>query len=204
MIRSYVQSAVIRRSIVCLMIAVAVRQGPCCLGQTSRIASAFSAAEAELLLKVHNGERTAAGKPPLTWDPDLAAEAQAHAARLAAAGGGLMHTPGGTLQRLNQGENLFATSSPNREQAVNHCAADWAREKINRSTGRSIYVPNMTYRQYQSRYPGKVFGHWTQMIWGKTQKLGMGIAQVRTGPRRGGYVVVARYFPGGNNVSQAP
>lgn len=157
--------------------------------------------EREAVLETHNAERSRHGKAPLAWDESLARDAQAHAERLAQLGQ-LQHASGGRLRQLDQGENLFLTSAGQRQQALQNSVQSWLREQY--VNGRSIYVPGMTYAQYRSRYPNRVVGHWTQAIWGRSTKLGMGVARIRAGRNRGGYVVVARYHPAGNLVSAAP
>ncbi len=163
--------------------------------------SKFSLTERTLVLKKHNDERKLAGKLPLTWNDRLASYAQGYANKLAASGG-FEHEDSNTLRKLNHGENLHATTSSDRALEVKRSVDDWADEKF--ENGRNIYVPGLTYSQYKTKYPEKMFGHWTQMIWGNTKQLGMGIAKIQAGPRKGGYVVVARYFPTGNYINQAP
>lgn len=161
----------------------------------------LNAEEREAVLKAHNAERSRHGKSPLQWDESIARQAQQHAERLAQTGQ-LQHTNGVQLRQVDQGENLFLTTGGQRQQALQNAVQSWRKEQF--VGNRSIYVPGMSYAQYRSRYPGKVFGHWTQMIWGRSRKVGIGVARIRSGSRAGGYVVVARYHPAGNLVSAAP
>jgi uncharacterized protein YkwD len=129
-------------------------------------------------LDAHNSARSEVGAAPLVWDADLAAEAQAYAEELISVGS-LVHS--GTS---GQGENLYGGSS-DATPCVN-AANMWIGEKSSYS-GEVIT---------ESNYQG--FGHYTQIVWGSTTHVGMGVA---TGPDGATYVV-ARYSPPGNMLGE--
>ncbi len=161
-------------------------------------------AEQETCLKLHNEERKAVGNPPLKWDAKLAAHAQAYADQLAASGE-FVHMSREDRRRLDQGENLFRTSRSTPAGQALRAVKSWASEKIHSKTKKLIVLPKgVLYREIKKGYTDVVIGHWTQIIWKSTTQVGIGIAKIQKGKRKGGYVVVARYFRRGNRGSQAP
>ena len=132
------------------------------------------------LLAAHNRERAAFGSPPLVWDPALAAAAQAYAGQLAPIGR-LQHSP--RSARPGQGENLWIGTRG--AFPLQSMVGAWAAEQ----------------RQFRpGRFPATSrtgnwadVGHFTQMIWPTTQRLGCGLA----GPAQWD-VLVCRYSPPGN------
>lgn len=135
-------------------------------------------------LDSHNAYRKKHKASALSYNTQVAKVAQAWASKLIgslARGGRLQHRPNNKY-----GENLWMGSGYkfSDEEAVRFAVKAWYDEI-------SIYKP------YLGREPNMAnfmaWGHFTQVVWKSTSKLGMGIA------RKNGYiVVVANYDPPGN------
>ena len=143
-------------------------------------APAHAGDAAPLLLAEHNRERLAAGVPPLVWDPALAAAASAYARHLAMTGV-LRHSS--RRGRPGQGENLWMGTRG--AFAPGQMAASWASEKRHFRPG--IFPAVSRNGNWAD------VGHYSQMIWPTTTRLGCAIAG---GPRVD--VLVCRYSPAGN------
>jgi hypothetical protein len=128
----------------------------------------------------HNRQRAAFGSAPLVWDEDLARQAYVRAQQLALQGR-LEHTP--RAQRPGQGENLWLGSRGSFRAAC--MTGTWAAEK--RHFRRGIF-PNVS-----RTGDWKHVGHYTQMVWPTTTRVGCGLA---SSPRWD--VLVCRYSPPGN------
>lgn len=138
-------------------------------------------ADARLVwLEAHNRERAAYGSAPLLWDAALAAEAGAFAAQLARLGR-LQHSPKG--QRPGQGENLWMGSRG--AYSAEAMIANWASER--RHFRRGVFPAVSRTGNWRD------VGHYTQIVWPRTIRLGCGIA---TSARWD--VLVCRYTPSGN------
>lgn len=139
-------------------------------------------AQAQAALDLHNKVRAAVGAPPLQWSPALAAVAQRWAEHLARENNcELEHT-----QNNNYGENLFAGSGP--PFTALDAAQGWYSEikqyKLRAVTGTNFHST----------------GHYTQMVWSTTARVGMGQASCPGG----GTVIAAEYDPAGNIIGQKP
>ena len=165
--------------------------------------SVFTEAEIKTYIDAHNVERAEVGAPPAVWDKDVAAYAQAYANHLAQTGE-FKHIDREQRKSLDQGENLYWGSRPDRDYQVRRCTESWASEKINPKTNQPVYVAGLTYDEIKERNPGHVLGHYTQVIWRTSKRIGAGIAEIKTGRYKGGYVVVGRYAPRGNRGSRIP
>ena len=132
------------------------------------------------LLRAHNVERAALGLRPLAWDPALAAAAGRYADELARIGD-LRHSPRNL--RAGQGENLWMGTRNAFRPA--HMVANWASEK-------RMFQPGIFPNSSRARNWADV-GHYTQMIWPTTTRMGCGI-----GSSRGYDFLVCRYSPAGN------
>lgn len=132
------------------------------------------------LLLGHNRERAAVGAPPLAWDIGLAAAAAGHARQLAASGI-LRHSP--RRDRPGQGENLWMGTRGAFTAA--QMLESWVGEK---RVFRPGIFPNVSSTGHWADA-----GHYSQMIWPTTTRLGCAIA---TGPRVD--ALVCRYSPAGN------
>jgi uncharacterized protein YkwD len=130
-----------------------------------------------LMLAAHNAVRATLSIRPLTWSDALAARAQDWATTLLARGE-FIHHP-----KSPYGENLFeidgATASP--EQVVEA----WAAESRD--------------YDYATNKCRKVCGHYTQIVWAATTKVGCGVA--RNARRE---IWVCNYDPPGNYIGKRP
>ncbi|MBD2841808.1 SCP-like extracellular [Erythrobacter sp. KMU-140] len=138
----------------------------------------------QVMLRDHNRARAEVGVPDLVLDDDLSRAALAYAEELAASGR-FEHSPGTT--RPNQGENLWAGTES--AFTFEEMAAGWIDEK-------QYYIhDSFPYVSTTGRWQD--VGHYTQIIWRNTERLGCGIA---TGTGRD--YLVCRYSPQGNIVGQ--
>jgi len=133
------------------------------------------------VLAAHNAERAKAGLPPLVWDPVLAGQAGGWARRLAGLGH-LRHA-----MQMGEGENLWMGSQD--QYSVTDMVADWIGEKAQYRRG--------TYPHVSTTGNWEDVGHYTQIMWRQTEKLGCGLD---TG--NGHDFLVCRYFPPGNVIGE--
>ena len=144
--------------------------------------SAFTEGEADALVQEHNDARDKVGvRQRVTWSKDLAQYAQKWADRIAATGKFAHRRQG------KYGESLAA--GPAQRYGATEAAAAWLKEKGAYDAGK--------------REPGKV-GHYTQMVWSRTTRIGAGKAVIKAGPLKGWTVVVCNYDPRGNVRGQRP
>ncbi len=135
--------------------------------------------EIEMLLDRHNAWRAEVGVPAVKWSDQLAVVADQWARTLNKQSCAWKHSQNG------YGENLF------RGTVGAYTAADavdaWGSEKLDYN-----YAKNKC-------KPGKVCGHYTQMVWKGTTEVGCAKTICE------GYVVwVCNYDPPGNWVGQKP
>ena len=128
----------------------------------------------------HNAVRTQLGIGDLSWDPTVAAVAQAYAEQLAAENCALYHSMG------DYGENLYWASGF--EPTPQDVTGSWASE--------------VEYYDYatNSCAPGQMCGHYTQIVWADTERLGCGMAICADGSEEW----VCNYDPPGNYVGEWP
>jgi pathogenesis-related protein 1 len=136
----------------------------------------------EGMTAAHNEVRAAVGVGPLTWSNELGAYAQQWADQLAANGCQLAHRSGDSY-----GENLFWKMSPSGATA-SQVVAWWAEEKVHYDHATNTCAA------------GSTCGHYTQVVWAATTKLGCG--QKSCGDQK--EVWVCNYDPQGNYAGQAP
>ena len=145
----------------------------------------------------HNKVRRKVGAPDLTWADDLASYAQQWADHLAFERGCRMeHRPGTRAAQGKYGENLYWASAvlwtdgTLAEQLVTaeKVVDSWARE-----------VENYSY-ETNSCEPGKVCGHYTQVVWQESKFIGCGRAVCGDKSQ----VWVCNYDPPGNVVGRKP
>jgi len=130
--------------------------------------------------------------PPLVWDPTLAATAAAWVAMCSdqqAPTGLIDHNPNRSVGHpYYVGENVYGTSalpsSSTAQQAVNM----WAAERVNYN--------------YATNTCTGVCGHYTQIVWRNTVKLGCAIGDCPNLKYRTS--LVCNYGPGGNYAGQRP
>jgi hypothetical protein len=133
----------------------------------------------------HNQVRASVGVPPLVWDPAVAATAQAYADRCM-----YQHSGASGL-----GENIAAFAPPG--SLVSAAVDAWAGERADYD-----YAANTC-------AAGKMCGHYTQIVWRTTTRLGCGVAtcDVNTpfGPRFPRWDFwVCNYAPPGNVNGRRP
>ena len=147
--------------------------------------SRLSAAEVQTLLDLHNKVRSDVNVGPLSWSDELASYAQKWADHLASTGCQMEHRPRSGEWKQLYGENLFIGTSGH--YSVADALTSWENEKNYYSGGpidRSNYMN---------------IGHYTQVIWQNTMRLGCASALCN-----GDMIVVCNYDPPGNFLGQKP
>ena len=153
--------------------------------------SSFTEQEKSAYMKVHNDARGEVGSPAVVWDTKLANEAQKFADYLASTGS-FRHANEFSAWKRDMGENLAWNHE---KDAAKTAAEQWYEEK-------EIFQRLGTNGKNPTRYSGAAIGHYTQMVWQDTTKIGGGKAQYATGPNKGAWIVVGKYAPGGNYPGQ--
>ncbi|XP_076954820.1 basic form of pathogenesis-related protein 1-like [Bidens hawaiensis] len=125
-------------------------------------------------LNAHSCIRRVMDLPPLSWDEKLAKDAQAYADQRKDCK--MIHSD-------KCGESMAAGQALNGSYAVQM----WLDEKRNYDYGENKCVKGMC-------------GHYTQIIWKNTTKLGCGSSKCSDG----GLIVVCRYDPPGNIAGEKP
>jgi len=114
------------------------------------------------IVAAHNAQRAAAGMPPLVWDPSLAAGAAVYAQQMAMSG---MFAHSDRSKRRGVGENLWmGTRGAFSFEAM---VGGWTAEK-------RYFVPGVFPNNSRTGDWADV-GHYTQMIWPTTQRVGCAI-----------------------------
>lgn len=142
--------------------------------------SAMSLAHVKEIYGYHNKVRRDVGVGPLKWSRSLAKFAQQWADELAQTTCTMKHRTGHKF-----GENLFIGTA-GRFRAL-HAAKAWEGEK-------PLYKGGVL-----TRTNWKPAGHYTQMVWRNTTRLGCGEAECK-----GMLMVVCNYDPPGNYIGQRP
>lgn len=148
-------------------------------GVATNVYDLSSQAGIEQMVNAHNQWRSQVGVRPLRWSPQLASYAQSWADRLA------QNNRFEHRQNSPYGENL--ASSTGRQMSPTRVVEMWGNE-----------VRDYDYAS-NSCAPGKVCGHYTQIVWANTTEVGCGVA--RSGDRE---VWVCNYNPPGNFIGQKP
>lgn len=166
----------------------------------------LSSAEIDAMLAAHNQVRsavlpTAANMTRLVWDPNLATVAQnfanqcnfAHNANRNLDYSALSGNPG------QVGENIFVTTRPRAAalSGANSAVTSWASEAPDYNLASNTCGA------------GKVCGHYTQLVWANTLRVGCGITQCPSigglsSAFNNGQLVVCDYNPAGNFIGQSP
>lgn len=149
--------------------------------------SAMTEDEAKAFLDYHNQVRKEVGVGPVAWSKELAEFAQKWADRIAATGE-LKHRPADGEWAQKYGENLAVNAS-----AIKGAEA-WSGEKKDYTAGTAIPED---FSQFKA-------GHYTQMVWKGTTKIGAGAAVVKEGRFKGLVMVVCNYDPAGNVIGEKP
>ena len=133
------------------------------------------------ILAAHNRYRAEMGVPPLKWSNSLANNAQQWANRLAATG---------RFQHSGSGENLWWGTAGH--FSFTDMVASWGNEK-------QYYLPGRKFPNVSRTGKWQDVGHYTQVIWRNTTKVGGGFAK-----GRGKDILVCHYAPAGNTIGQSP
>ncbi|GHM98674.1 hypothetical protein WSM22_01640 [Cytophagales bacterium WSM2-2] len=146
--------------------------------------SKVSQKDAQSALDFHNKVRKDVGCPPLEWSAELAMYAQAWADNLAKEDCKMKHRPREGKWKQIHGENIY-WGSASYFTALN-ASENWYSEiKVYK------HVPITA----ENFHP---IGHYTQMVWKTTTKVGLGQAVCKNGET----IVVGNYDPPGNYIGQ--
>ncbi len=137
----------------------------------------------DAMLTEHNVERAKLKLNPLVWDVQLSKDANAWAEKLAAEN--RFEHAVEELPRKKQGENLWMGSADAYSYA--EMTGLWLNE---REFSKSGVFPNVSKTGNWTDV-----GHYSQMIWPDTQKLGCAVARNVENE-----FLVCRYFPAGNRI----
>jgi pathogenesis-related protein 1 len=131
----------------------------------------------------HNETRSELGLPALVWDAEVARFAQVWADKLKRRNCDLQHRPRKGADAQKYGENIFGAAG--KQSSAAEVVGEWVAEvkdydaKTNKCRG--------------------VCGHYTQVVWRKSQRLGCGMATCGDAE-----VWVCNYDPPGNFLGQRP
>lgn len=131
----------------------------------------------------HNRVREPLGLPPLTWSDELARFAQKWADKLQRQGCDLRHRPRSGPDAQRYGENIFSMTghAPTAAEVVDTWAAEVKDYDAKKNTCKGVC------------------GHYTQIVWRKSQRLGCAMAACGDTE-----VWVCNYDPPGNYLGQRP
>ena len=167
----------------------------CCIEPSAATPSSHRSHDdqmAEAMVAAHNTARRREAVPNLTWSPQAASFAAEWAARLAASHCQMQHRPKPTPY----GENIFwqsarVWSNGRREQVPIRPAqvvSAWVEEKA-----------DYDYRSNRCT-PGKMCGHYTQVVWRNTTRVGCGMSVCNDLSQ----IWVCNYDPPGNFIGKKP
>jgi uncharacterized protein YkwD len=153
-----------------------------CLAAQVTHAGTFSNQQVSELLLAHNKYRAEVREQPLSWSDGLAAGAQVWAQHLAEEVHTLQHSG-----EAGVGENLAMWTAG--RASLTKLVDLWGVE--------NYYFIEASFPDVSTTGDWKTVGHYTQMIWRNTTKVGCGVA------RGGGYdFLVCRYSPQGNFMGE--
>jgi pathogenesis-related protein 1 len=147
--------------------------------------------EAKQLVELHNQARAAVKVGPVEWSRELAAYAQEWADELARSGK-FEHRPGDGAFAQKYGENIAIGFGDG--FGVHAAVGMWSAEK-------KAYVPGTPIPDDFATFAA---GHYTQMVWRATTRVGAGRAVVQIGDRAGWTIIVCNYDPPGNVRGEKP
>ena len=129
-------------------------------------------------INAHNAARSQVGVGPMTWDPTVAGYAQNYANQRAG-DCRLVHSGG------RYGENIA-----------------WGSGDLSGTASVNMWVGEKKDYDYNSNTcrAGAVCGHYTQVVWRKSVRLGCAKVRCSTG----GTFVICSYDPPGNYIGQRP
>ena len=146
-------------------------------------------------LKVHNDAREDVGTPPLAWSEKLEKQALLYAKILARKDQkqNMKHS------KTNDGENMtYFYSAESRDGIITPTFS--STPLTDASVGWYEEIKDYRYSKIKMRRIGPPIGHYTQMVWKSTKKVGIAYAI----SKKGSVYVVARYFPSGNVIGEHP
>lgn len=180
--RQPVLGAAILLLLVTALTAYAESSPPCTVRSSSRL----SLPETLQIVALHNQIRAEVGVEPLAWSTELADYAQLWADHLVSTRCGMEHRPrNGQWQQL-YGENLYIGTA--KYYGTSDAVRAWAKEKNNYRADEVLQAARTA-----------AIGHYTQMVWRNTRKIGCA-----AGLCRGWLIVVCNYDPPGNFLRQKP
>ncbi|KAJ4704789.1 Pathogenesis-related protein 1 [Melia azedarach] len=135
--------------------------------------------QAREFLDAHNRIRATKGQPPLVWDNQLAKYAKQWAA-----------------ERINDCK-MIHSNGPHGENLFWGGQDHWTPTKVVDSWASEAEFYNEQTHQCK---PGEMCGHYTQIVWRDTQRVGC----TRRKCNNGGYYFVCSYDPPGNYVDENP
>nr|WP_066524893.1 CAP domain-containing protein [Sphingobium sp. EP60837] len=142
----------------------------------------------DVVLGMHNDERESLGISPLAWDAALAQDAARYARQMALTNR-FQHSPRAS-RAVPSGENLWM--GPRRLYSYEVMIGSFLDER--RLFRRGGKLPNVS---TSGRWED--VGHYTQMIWRGTRKVGCALADGQNYE-----YLVCRYFPAGNEFGKGP
>lgn len=142
----------------------------------------------DVVLGMHNEERESLGLAPLAWDSALAADAARYARQMALTN--IFRHSARTSRATPSGENLWMGSRGLYDYAV--MVGSFLDER--RYFQRDGKLPDLS-----STGRWEDVGHYTQIIWRGTRKVGCALAEGQSYD-----YLVCRYFPAGNIFGQNP
>ena len=146
-------------------------------------------------LEIHNYARKQVGSPPLVWSEKLEKQALLYAKILARKDNkqNMKHS------QTNDGENM--TYSYSAEIIDGVVTPTFSSTPLtDASVGWYEEIKDYRYSKIKKIRIGPPVGHYTQMVWKNTKKVGIAYAV----SKKGSVYVVARYFPAGNFIGQYP
>jgi len=133
------------------------------------------------------------GVPPLTIDPKLNQWAQRWANNMVSRG--FRHSRPGAERLKGTGENIFTVS-------IAPLDARWTKRTSGQYVTDDFYNEDVDFTHGQSDY-SDCTGHYTQIIWKATKRMGVGYAEKPAFQGRGKQAfIVFQYSPGGNVVGR--
>ena len=170
--------------------------------RTTALAGETAAIDPADYLEEANAWRAEVGAPPLVWDETIARVAQTWADHLENEGCDMVHSTsewskaaykaaGGPEEAL--GENIaWACCADPPTQNGKDVVDMWASEKKSYAYG--------AVGEACTSHDGGTVGHYTQLVWAESQKMGCGMATCGDA----GTVWVCNFFPSGNWMGEAP
>jgi pathogenesis-related protein 1 len=152
-------------------------------------------AEIQDALDAHNRERSAVGvNSNLVWDETIAKDAQSYADELAISGV-WGHDPKNASGYTNgsYGENLYTSTE---KVTLAFATDEWADEEQ--------YYTYGEIGDASTCVAGEMCGHYTQIIWKNTSRVGCAMSKYKTGQYKNWYLIVCKYQTPGNYVGQTP